>query len=175
VSPRRRSSLEGPVYFSEADDYAVPIELGDDTAMPALRDARMCHLGFGEYEDPNAHDFEYPFLYHVAHARVLTLCSIGLLVPKICNHKFSNLQCSASADEMRNSTNDYFFFVDQLLREQQTYDDMAYPDLPNLEELQLLMASLDNEVLEHVSTFFMLTKSPVLQRLFVRVNPVPKL
>jgi hypothetical protein len=69
----------------------------------------MCHLGFGEYEDPNAHDFEDPFLYHVAHARVLTLCSIGLLVPKICNHKFSNLQCSASADEMRNSTNDYFF------------------------------------------------------------------
>jgi hypothetical protein len=52
---------------------------------------------------------------------------------------------------------------------------MAYPDLPNLEELQLLMTSLDNEVLEHVSTFFMLTKSPVLQRLFVRVNPVPKL
>uniref|UniRef100_K3XHC3 F-box domain-containing protein n=1 Tax=Setaria italica TaxID=4555 RepID=K3XHC3_SETIT len=130
-------AFHGRVYFSEADDYAVPIELGDDTTMtmPALRDARMCHLGFGEYEDPNAQDFEYPFLYHVAHARVLTLCSIGLL----------------------------------LLREQQTYDEMAYADLPNLEELQLLMATVDNEGLEHVSTFFMLTQLPVLQRLFVRL------
>uniref|UniRef100_K3XGR8 F-box domain-containing protein n=1 Tax=Setaria italica TaxID=4555 RepID=K3XGR8_SETIT len=136
-------AFHGRVYFSEADDYAVPIELGDDTTMtmPALRDARMCHLGFGEYEDPNAQDFEYPFLYHVAHARVLTLCSIGLL----------------------------------LLREQQTYDEMAYADLPNLEELQLLMATVDNEGLEHVSTFFMLTQLPVLQRLFVRVNLVHKL
>ncbi|XP_034593790.1 uncharacterized protein [Setaria viridis] len=136
-------AFHGRVYFSEADDYAVPIELGDDTTMtmPALRDARMCHLGFGEYEDPNAQDFEYPFLYHVAHARVLMLCSIGLL----------------------------------LLREQQTYDEMAYADLPNLEELQLLMATLDNEGLEHVSTFFMLTQLPVLQRLFVRVNLVHKL
>ncbi|CAO2192948.1 unnamed protein product [Urochloa humidicola] len=44
----------GPVYFMETEDYEIPIELGDgDTAMPALRDACMCHLGFGEYENPS--------------------------------------------------------------------------------------------------------------------------
>ena len=47
--------------------------------------------------------------------------------------------------------------------------------MPKLEELQLLLASpepcfyWDNEDQEHVSSFFMLTPLPVLQRLFLRV------
>ncbi|CAO2180289.1 unnamed protein product [Urochloa humidicola] len=130
----------GPVYFRETEYYEIPIALGDygDTGMPALRDACMCHLGFGEYEDPNAQDYEYPFLYYVAQARVLTLCSIGLM----------------------------------LLYEQMNYDETTYTDLPNLEELQLLLASMNNEGsegLEHVSQFFTFSQPPVLERLFIRL------
>ncbi|KAM0854036.1 hypothetical protein ACQ4PT_050686 [Festuca glaucescens] len=46
---------------------------------PELRDAYLSHLGFGEY-DPLIHDFAYSCaLLKVAHARILTLCSKGLL------------------------------------------------------------------------------------------------
>ncbi|CAL4957255.1 unnamed protein product [Urochloa decumbens] len=141
VAPALESfAFLGPVYFRVTEDYEIPVELGvtETTAIPALRDACMCHLGFGEYENPSAQDYEYPFLYYVAHTRVLTLCYIGLL----------------------------------LIYEQSTYDETAYTDLPNLEELQLLMSSMDNEGnegLEHVSKFFMFSQLPVLERLFVHL------
>ena len=49
-------------------------------------------------------------------------------------------------------------------------DDIAYREMPNLEELQLLLAEYsDDEDQMHVSTFFMLTPLPVLQRLFLHV------
>ncbi|CAL4950639.1 unnamed protein product [Urochloa decumbens] len=52
-------------------------------ATPALRDAYLSHLGFGDYDDYR-HDFAYSnFLECIAHANVLTLCSVGLL-PRIC-------------------------------------------------------------------------------------------
>ncbi|CAL4957377.1 unnamed protein product [Urochloa decumbens] len=48
-------------------------------ATPALRDAYLSHLGFGDYDD-DRHDFAYfNFLECIAHANVLTLCSVGLL------------------------------------------------------------------------------------------------
>ncbi|CAL4976867.1 unnamed protein product [Urochloa decumbens] len=84
VAPALESfAFLGPVYFRVTEDYDIPVELGETetTAIPALRDACMCHLGFGEYENPSAQDYEYPFLYYVAHAWVLTLCYIGLLLP----------------------------------------------------------------------------------------------
>ncbi|CAD6334743.1 unnamed protein product [Miscanthus lutarioriparius] len=102
--------------------------------MPALRDAYLSHLGCGAYNV--VHDMSYPHLYDVvAHARIVTLCSIGLLL--LYNHSM---------------------------------DDIAYREMPNLEELQLLLAEYsDDEDQMHVSTFFMLTPLPVLQRLFLHL------
>ena len=52
---------------------------------PELRDAYLSHLGFGGY-DQLIHDFAFSCaLLKVAHARILTLCSKGLLV------RYSNL------------------------------------------------------------------------------------
>ncbi|XP_066311747.1 putative FBD-associated F-box protein At1g61330 [Miscanthus floridulus] len=138
-------TLYGHVCWSEPDQSwqeANPVcfDFGD---MPVLRDAYLSHLGCGDYNI--VHDMAYPCLYYVvAHARVLTLCSIGLL-----------------------------------LLYQHGWDESAFREMPKLEELQLLLASpepcfyWDNEDQEHVSTFFMLTPLPVLQRLFLRLPSDP--
>uniref|UniRef100_A0ACD5U420 Uncharacterized protein n=1 Tax=Avena sativa TaxID=4498 RepID=A0ACD5U420_AVESA len=50
-----------------------------DADTPELRDAYLSHLGFGGY-DNQIHDFAYSCaLLKVSHARILTLCSKGLL------------------------------------------------------------------------------------------------
>ncbi|OEL38039.1 hypothetical protein BAE44_0000942 [Dichanthelium oligosanthes] len=66
------------VYSSRApDEDAVAVHFG---ATPALRDAYLSLLGFGDYDD-DLHAFAYPnFLECIAHANILTLCSVGLLV-----------------------------------------------------------------------------------------------
>jgi hypothetical protein len=65
-----------PVQFIGKDNTGTPA----DAAMPVLRDAYLTHIGFGEYDEV-IHEFAYTgFLEKVAHARILTLCSVGLLV-----------------------------------------------------------------------------------------------
>nr|CAB3476770.1 unnamed protein product [Digitaria exilis] len=65
------------VCFSEDDEAADAIDFG---ATPALRDAYLFHLGFGDYDDYR-HDFAYPdFLECFEHATILTLCSVGLML-----------------------------------------------------------------------------------------------
>ncbi|RLN23331.1 hypothetical protein C2845_PM07G06340 [Panicum miliaceum] len=71
----------GRVYLSEADDLLddgpVALDVGA-TATPAPRDAYLSHLGCGFDIGP---DSAYPNLYNaVAHARILTTCSVGLLL-----------------------------------------------------------------------------------------------
>jgi len=76
-------TLYGHVCWSEPDQTwqeANPVFFDFVGDMPALRDAYLSHLGCGDYNV--VHDMAYPCLYYVvAHARILTLCSIGLLVP----------------------------------------------------------------------------------------------
>jgi hypothetical protein len=76
-------TLYGHVCWSEPDQTwqeANPVFFDFVGDMPALRDAYLSHLGCGDYNV--VHDMAYPYLYYVvAHARILTLCSIGLLVP----------------------------------------------------------------------------------------------
>jgi len=75
-------TLYGQVCWREPEQiwqeaYPVFFDFGN---MPALRDAYLSHVGCGDYNI--VHDMAYPYLYYVvAHARILTLCSIGLLVP----------------------------------------------------------------------------------------------
>ncbi|PAN31531.1 hypothetical protein PAHAL_5G425600 [Panicum hallii] len=58
------------------EDDAAAVHFG---ATPALRDAYLSHLGSGDYDD-DRHDFAYSnFLECIAHANILTLCSVGLL------------------------------------------------------------------------------------------------
>uniref|UniRef100_A0ACD5VDP5 Uncharacterized protein n=1 Tax=Avena sativa TaxID=4498 RepID=A0ACD5VDP5_AVESA len=64
-----------PVVFIGKGNTRMP----SDAATPELRDAYLSHLGFGGY-DELIHEFAYScFLETVAHARILTLCSVGLL------------------------------------------------------------------------------------------------
>ncbi|XP_066314126.1 putative F-box/LRR-repeat protein At4g15060 isoform X2 [Miscanthus floridulus] len=67
------------VYSSDYDDLSSAVDLG---STPALRQAYLSHIGFDD--DVNAYqDREYAysnFLSCVAHARALTLCSVGLLL-----------------------------------------------------------------------------------------------
>ncbi|KAJ1283157.1 hypothetical protein BS78_03G107400 [Paspalum vaginatum] len=86
-------------------------------ATPALRDAYLSHLGIGDF-DEDLHEFAYyEFLDCVAHAAILTLCSVGL----------------QHVDWIRG----YAFHI----------------DAPNLQELQLLMASLGDEDVDRIAAF----------------------
>lgn len=71
-------------------------------ATPALRDAYLSHVGFGgEYEE-HLHAFVYScFLHFVAHARISTICSVGLLV------RYSNLSPSLLAYEINKERTAY--------------------------------------------------------------------
>ncbi|RLM93251.1 uncharacterized protein C2845_PM08G09220 [Panicum miliaceum] len=67
-------AFHGDIVCSSDPDDAVHFG-----ATPALRDAYLSHLGSGDYDD-DRHDFAYPnFLECIAHANILTLCSVGLL------------------------------------------------------------------------------------------------
>ncbi|CAO2203100.1 unnamed protein product [Urochloa humidicola] len=74
-------ALYGNVILSAAEWYGESVAV-DFAAAPALRDVYLAHMGSSYDLDLN-HDDYYPFVYHVPHARVLTLCSVGLLVPRI--------------------------------------------------------------------------------------------
>lgn len=71
------------------DDLSSAVDLG---STPALRDAYLSHIGFDDAK--NAYDereYAYSnFLSCVAHARVLTLCSVGLLVCSRKNPSFES-------------------------------------------------------------------------------------
>ncbi|XP_048567864.1 F-box/LRR-repeat protein At3g03360-like [Triticum urartu] len=48
-------------------------------ARPELKDVHLSHIGYGEY-DQEIHEFAYSgFMEQVAHAKILTLCSVGFL------------------------------------------------------------------------------------------------
>jgi hypothetical protein len=73
------------VYSSDGEDgeHAAAVDLG---GTPALRDAYLSHLGFAAEADAVDKEYAYSdFLSCVAHARTLTLCSIGLQVLSICD------------------------------------------------------------------------------------------
>ncbi|KAL6627643.1 hypothetical protein ACP70R_031369 [Stipagrostis hirtigluma subsp. patula] len=125
--------------YSDNVDDDVAVDLG---ATPALRGAYVSHLGV-RIDDPHDHDYTNQFLHSVAHAQILTLCSVGL---------------------------------------QMFYDEMAYTEMPNLQELQLLMSPDEDDLeyvsrffmftgddLDHVSRFFVFTALPLLDRLFIRL------
>jgi hypothetical protein len=78
-------AFHGDIVYSSDDEYVVEaaVDLG---ATPALRDAYLSHLGFDSKDDVAGKEFAYSdFLSRVAHARTLTLCSIGLQVLSICD------------------------------------------------------------------------------------------
>ncbi|VAI44923.1 hypothetical protein VPH35_104220 [Triticum aestivum] len=53
---------------------------GRTDARPELKDAYLTHIGYGEYDEV-IHEFAYSgFLDQVAHAKILTLCSVGMRV-----------------------------------------------------------------------------------------------
>ncbi|KAL6626478.1 hypothetical protein ACP70R_030204 [Stipagrostis hirtigluma subsp. patula] len=136
--------FHGDIVYSTDDDRVPAVDLG---ATPALRDAYLSHLGFGDIDnDPDDHEYAYSDLLScVAHARTLTLCSAGLML---------------------------------------AYD-TDVNGMTNLQELQLLMASLDEDddlerkqlglssLLESVSSFFQVTPLPLLERLFIRIPGDP--
>ncbi|CAO2193069.1 unnamed protein product [Urochloa humidicola] len=151
-------TLYGNVILSTAEWYdSVAV---DFPAAPALRDVYLSHMDCCDYLDLN-HDDYYPFVYHVPHARVLTLCSVGLLVPRISMD---------SDDDER---------FDHLPYAHINGGDDSYIDMPNLQELQLLLGSLEEEgeqdrrYPERVYYFFRHTSLPVLERLFVRLSSNP--
>lgn len=111
-------------------DGDVAVHLG---ATPALRDAYVSHLGIGgSYED--LHEFAYyEFLRCVAHATILTLCSVGL----------------EHIDWLRG----FALGVDS----------------PNLQELQLLMASLTDVDVDRIFFLFEFVDTPILDCLFIRL------
>jgi hypothetical protein len=83
-------AYHGEILYYRDDAYeTAPVEfIGkdntrrtfSDAVTPELRDAYLSHLGLGGY-DELIHEFAYSgFLEEIAHARILTLCSVGLLV-----------------------------------------------------------------------------------------------
>jgi hypothetical protein len=85
----------GRAYVKEADDdgwYDGPVAFyAGATATPALRDAYLSHLGC---EFDVGAGSAYPSLYNaVANARILTTCSVGLLVPEIATSTIILLFC----------------------------------------------------------------------------------
>ncbi|KAK3159964.1 hypothetical protein QOZ80_1BG0053480 [Eleusine coracana subsp. coracana] len=127
------------VYLGDSEDDDEGVAAVDLGATPALRDAYLSHIGFGHVNDTNDKEYAYSdFLSCIAHARTLTLCSVGLL------HMWDQL----------------------------SYDEGVEIDMTNVQELQLLMASLGNNDyygLEAVSSFFQIMELPLLDRLFVRL------
>ncbi|CAO2174019.1 unnamed protein product [Urochloa humidicola] len=130
-------------YFSESEtddgwhwhDGPVAFDLG---AMPALRDAYLSHHGCS-FVIPN--DPVYPYLYNaVAHARTLTICSLGLLL----------LQQAHSVDE--------------------TAARVIAPNLEELQLLMGTQGSLDIELEHLSAFFTIASLGPVLRRLFVRIT-----
>ncbi|KQK03806.1 FBD-associated F-box protein At4g10400 [Brachypodium distachyon] len=133
------------LYFKYREDESLefePVEFigkGNNTqtpseATPLLRDAYLSHIGFGVYDDP-LHEFAFSNLMEkVAHAKILTICSVGLLhIEETCN------------------------FYELMI------------DTPNLQELQLLMDSMDDDDVTRISGFFHPTPPPLLERLFIRL------
>ncbi|KAK1664176.1 hypothetical protein QYE76_052335 [Lolium multiflorum] len=82
-------AYHGEILYRRDEDYETyPVEfIGkdntrrtlSDAVTPELRDAYLSHLGLGGYDEV-IHEFAYSgFLEEIAHARILTLCSVGLL------------------------------------------------------------------------------------------------
>uniref|UniRef100_A0A453NKG6 Uncharacterized protein n=1 Tax=Aegilops tauschii subsp. strangulata TaxID=200361 RepID=A0A453NKG6_AEGTS len=86
--------LESVVYHGDVlliwrEDEPSGVEFvgpgGRTDARPELKDAYLTHIGYGVYDEV-IHEFAYSgFLDQVAHAKILTLCSVGMLV------RYSNL------------------------------------------------------------------------------------
>uniref|UniRef100_M8BB11 Uncharacterized protein n=1 Tax=Aegilops tauschii TaxID=37682 RepID=M8BB11_AEGTA len=80
--------LESVVYHGDVlliwrEDEPSGVEFvgpgGRTDARPELKDAYLTHIGYGVYDEV-IHEFAYSgFLDQVAHAKILTLCSVGML------------------------------------------------------------------------------------------------
>jgi hypothetical protein len=146
-------TLYGDVILCVADwSNSVAVDFG---AAPALRDVYLSQMDCCGILDRN-NDYYYPFVYHVPQAQILTLCSVGLVVPIFLDD------------------NDHF---DHFPYAHLNAGGNAYIDMPNLQELQLLLGSLEEEIStqnprfpERVYYFFNYTSLPVLERLFIRVR-----
>uniref|UniRef100_A0A804RH49 FBD domain-containing protein n=1 Tax=Zea mays TaxID=4577 RepID=A0A804RH49_MAIZE len=141
-------------------DWDTPVEV-DLLGPPALRDVYLSHIGCDTRLDTE-HNALYPSLcLDVVLARILTICSIGLLV-RTENH---------NAHKLIRSVTIYSCGSDQHVDSLSWLD--PFKDMPNLEELQLLM-DYEGYCLEAVSGFFKLIPLPVLQRLFLHIDHEPE-
>ncbi|KAL6626477.1 hypothetical protein ACP70R_030203 [Stipagrostis hirtigluma subsp. patula] len=114
------------------------------SATPALRHAYVSHLGFSYYDDYHHHGpAYYDVLNCVAHATTLTICSVGL--------------------QHIEWTRRFGHTMDVHTRDVRTMD------VPNLQELQLVMASLGDNDVDRITGLFEFIKSPILDRLFIRL------
>ncbi|PUZ57406.1 hypothetical protein GQ55_5G428100 [Panicum hallii var. hallii] len=153
-------AMYGDVILSAAAvDWYETVSV-DFAAAPALRDVYLSHMdGCGDL-DLNF-DYYYPFVYYVLHTRVLTLCSFGLVVPVF----------SEDGDDYNCMDRVPYTYVNR--------DKFPYVDMPNLQELQLLLGCIQEEGdwnprhPERVYTFFYSTSLPVLERLFIRLSRNP--
>ena len=133
ASPALESfALYSDVILSTAD-WCESVAV-DFAPAPALRDVYLSHMADLDTLDRN-HDPYYPFVYLVPHPRILTLCSVGLVVPRLS---------VASDDDDR---------FDHLPYAHVDGAEDTYVDMPNLQELQLLLGSLEEEILSQDARF----------------------
>ncbi|TVU22475.1 hypothetical protein EJB05_32173, partial [Eragrostis curvula] len=145
----------GDIAYAGGCDVVV-VNLG---ATPALRDAYLSLIGFG-YADEFCCFAYYRMLTCVAHATILTICSVGLkhihaAQAAAATMNVTELQCQLSSFGNHH--------IDDVTR-------VFGMDLPNLLELQLLMPSLCDDDVDRVAGFFEFTRPPILNRLFIRVT-----
>jgi hypothetical protein len=98
----------------------------------------------------------------VAHARILTTCSVGLLVPNKITTLTSKFGNSVVCTEYSRLT----ITVDQLLHHAYIYGETEHK---HAEPRGAAADGGQDQDLEYLSTFFTVTSPPVLRRLFVRV------
>ncbi|OQU86630.1 hypothetical protein SORBI_3003G118600 [Sorghum bicolor] len=181
------------LYDDYVDDGVLssPVDMG---STPALRDVYLSQIGFGHNDDEryqvcgcDAHAYDYADLLScVAHASVCTLSSDGwfqgnewdgaymtniqelqLLMTSVCGSS-DDLEGFAGLFEQNRLR-----LLDRLFVRVKTRSCEQRPVVTNVQELQLLMASVVvdfGEKLRFISNLFYLSRFPLLERLFVRVN-----
>ncbi|KAK3163532.1 hypothetical protein QOZ80_1AG0004910 [Eleusine coracana subsp. coracana] len=135
-------------------------------ATPALRDAYLSHLCFGYAADGDDfyawHCFAYYHLLNcVARASNLTICSAGLQHIDAARAATPTMDATELRCQLHSLSDEQFDVI--------TRASALTMDMPNLQELQLLMPSLGDDDVHRISGFFEFTKTPILDRLFIRV------
>ncbi|KAK3159962.1 hypothetical protein QOZ80_1BG0053400 [Eleusine coracana subsp. coracana] len=149
-------------YFSSGDSVLAYFR----SATPALRDSYLSHLCFGYAADGDdfydLHCFAYYHLLNcVARSTTLTICSAGLQHIDAARAAARTMDETELRCQLHSLTDQQFDVI--------TRASALTMDMPNLQELQLLMPSLGDDDVDRVAGFFELTKPPILDRLFIRV------